>query len=136
MIHRSLHEISVNFVILSADKYLVGESRLLSMGRLREAGETMSIADELAKPDALRQSSVLTQAEFDAEKAKLIRGIVVPPVSHLSQPKGDERRAKDGGRPETGSIRTGVSPRLSAAISTGFGVTSCACAQLPRSVSL
>ena len=78
MIHRSLHEISVNFVILPADKYLVGELRLLSMGRLREAGETMSIADELAKFDALRQSGVLTQEEFDAEKARLLAEAVNP----------------------------------------------------------
>jgi len=32
----------------------------------------MSTADELAKLDALRQSGVLTQEEFDAEKAELL----------------------------------------------------------------
>jgi len=31
------------------------------------------IADELEKLDALRQRGVLTQQEFDAQKAKLLR---------------------------------------------------------------
>jgi hypothetical protein len=35
----------------------------------------MSTADELLKLDALRKSGVLTQEEFDAEKAKLLAGI-------------------------------------------------------------
>src|ERR1035438_3717104 len=38
----------------------------------------MSIADELAKFDALRQSGVLTQEEFDAEKARLLAEAVNP----------------------------------------------------------
>ena len=39
----------------------------------------MSKADELAKLDALRQSGVLSQEEFDAEKAKLL-GVTLPPI--------------------------------------------------------
>jgi hypothetical protein len=38
-----------------------------------------SKADELVKLDALRQSGVLSQAEFDAEKAKVL-GAPFPPV--------------------------------------------------------
>jgi hypothetical protein len=39
----------------------------------------ISKADELVKLDALRQSGVLTQEEFDAEKAKLL-GAPLPPA--------------------------------------------------------
>lgn len=39
----------------------------------------MSTADELLKLDALRRAGALTQEEFDAEKAKLLRGGVAPP---------------------------------------------------------
>jgi hypothetical protein len=66
----------------------------------------MSTADESAKPDALRQSGVLTQAEFDAEKAKLIRGIVVPPVSHMPQPNGDEAPQGEGWWQDSDGKRT------------------------------
>jgi hypothetical protein len=41
----------------------------------------MSKADELVKLDALRQSGVLSEAEFDVEKAKLL-GAPLPPRTH------------------------------------------------------
>jgi hypothetical protein len=40
----------------------------------------ISKADELVKLDALRQSGVLTQEEFDAEKAKLLGAPLSPPT--------------------------------------------------------
>jgi hypothetical protein len=40
----------------------------------------MSTADELIKLDALRQSGVLTEGEFDAEKAKLLGAPLPPPT--------------------------------------------------------
>jgi len=43
-----------------------------SQGTRQLASGVNSKADELAKLDALRQSGVLSQAEFDAEKAKLL----------------------------------------------------------------
>jgi hypothetical protein len=39
-----------------------------------------SKADELVKLDALRQSGVLSQAEFDVEKAKLLGPRLAPPL--------------------------------------------------------
>jgi hypothetical protein len=45
------------------------------------AAGVASKADELVKLDALRQSGVLTQEEFDAEKAKLL-GAPPPPSIH------------------------------------------------------
>ena len=39
-----------------------------------------SKADELVKLDALRQSGVLSQAEFDAEKAKVLGAPLSPPT--------------------------------------------------------
>jgi hypothetical protein len=63
----------------------------------------MSIADELAKLDALRKSGVLTQEEFDAEKAKLLGGVLPSTESISSQPGRAEspqgagwRQASDG----------------------------------------
>jgi hypothetical protein len=50
----------------------------------------MSKADELAKLDALRQSGVLSQEEFDAEKAKLLAGILPALASNSPQPSGAE----------------------------------------------
>src|ERR1039458_2856040 len=56
----------------------------------------MSIADELAKLDALRQSGVLTQEEFDAEKAKLLAGILPLAQSSSPQPGGAEAPQGEG----------------------------------------
>lgn len=60
----------------------------------------MSTVDELGKLDTLRQSGVLTQEEFDAEKAKLLAGDVSSPDPGLAQPSGsdrsDERRSNAG----------------------------------------
>ena len=55
----------------------------------------MSTADELAKLDALRKSGVLTQGEFDAEKAKLLAGVPSSAASGSFQPSGAE--APQGG---------------------------------------
>jgi hypothetical protein len=44
------------------------------------ASSVASKADELTKLDALRQSGVLSQEEFDAEKAKLLAAPSQPPV--------------------------------------------------------
>ncbi len=55
----------------------------------------MSIADELAKLDALRKSGVLTQEEFDAEKAKLLGG--VSPLAESGSP------SEAGSSADTGS---------------------------------
>ena len=40
----------------------------------------MSKADELVKLDALRKSGILTEQEFDAEKAKLLGAPLPPPT--------------------------------------------------------
>ena len=56
----------------------------------------MSKADELAKLDALRQSGVLSQEEFDAEKAKLLGGI--RPTSPSSSPQSSGVEAPHGER--------------------------------------
>src|ERR1035438_5962517 len=55
----------------------------------------MSKADELAKLDALRKSGVLTQEEFDAEKAKLLAGNLPSAGSGVSETRGAE--APQGG---------------------------------------
>lgn len=46
----------------------------------------MSIADELGKLDALRKSGVLTEEEFEREKANLLGG--VPPLAESGSPSG------------------------------------------------
>ncbi|MHB1510790.1 MAG: SHOCT domain-containing protein [Acidimicrobiales bacterium] len=56
----------------------------------------MSKADELAKLDALRQSGVLTQEEFDAEKAELLGRFVAPPAAEVPLPRGSEAPQGDG----------------------------------------
>ncbi len=56
----------------------------------------MSKADELAKLDALRQSGVLTQEEFDAEKAELLGKFVAPPAAEVPLPRGSEAPQGDG----------------------------------------
>jgi hypothetical protein len=56
----------------------------------------MSTVDEFGKLDALRQSGVLSQEEFDGNQAKLLRGIVVLPVSHIPQPNGAEAPQGEG----------------------------------------
>jgi hypothetical protein len=43
------------------------------------ASDVTSKADELVKFDALRQSGVLSQEEFDAEKARLL-ATPLPPI--------------------------------------------------------
>jgi hypothetical protein len=55
----------------------------------------MGTADELAKLDALRKSGVLTQGEFDGEKAKLLAG--VPPSSASGSPQLSGAEAPQGG---------------------------------------
>ena len=49
----------------------------------------MSTADELVKLDALRQSGVLSQEEFNAEKAKLLAGILSSAGFGASQTEND-----------------------------------------------
>jgi hypothetical protein len=51
----------------------------LHFGKVTGVG-IISKADELMKLDALRQSGVLTQGEFDAEKAKLLGVPLSPPT--------------------------------------------------------
>jgi hypothetical protein len=74
---------------------------LLKRGPITVEKRLMPIADELTKLDALRQSGVLSQEEFDAEKAKLLVGVLVssgpsmlqagplPPATVRSQPTLD-----------------------------------------------
>jgi hypothetical protein len=54
----------------------------------------VSKADELAKLDELRRSGVLTQEEFDAEKAKLLADI--PPSTDSSLPQHGAAEAPQG----------------------------------------
>ena len=56
----------------------------------------MRIADELAKLDALRQSGVLTQEEFNAEKAKLLAGKAPSTESSSPQLTGAEAPQREG----------------------------------------
>jgi hypothetical protein len=62
----------------------------------------MSKADELAKFEALRKEGVLTQEEFDAEKAKLLSGnetgAPLPPLAQVSPTEGPEPSVKPGVR--------------------------------------
>ena len=62
----------------------------------------MSKADELAKFEALRKEGVLTQEEFDAEKAKLLSGnetgAPLPPAAQVSPTEGPEPSVKPGVR--------------------------------------
>ena len=56
----------------------------------------MSTADEMIKLAALRQSGVLTEGEFDAEKAKLLAGIAPSAASNPSQPSGADSPQGEG----------------------------------------
>jgi hypothetical protein len=56
----------------------------------------MSEADEFAKLDALRKSGVLTQEEFDVEKAKLLAGLLPAAESISPQPDGAEAPQGEG----------------------------------------
>ncbi|MGD0043629.1 MAG: DUF929 family protein, partial [Isosphaeraceae bacterium] len=56
----------------------------------------MSTADELSKLDSLRQTGVLTQEEFDGEKAKLLRGGLSSAASSSPQPSGAEAPQGEG----------------------------------------
>jgi hypothetical protein len=57
----------------------------------------MSTADELAKLDVLRKSGVLTQEEFNAEKAKLLGE--VSPLRESDSPSEAGSSQGTGGRP-------------------------------------
>jgi hypothetical protein len=58
-------------------------------------------ADELVKLDALRKSGVLTQEEFDAEKANLLAGSIPSSTSRSPQPSSAEASASEGSRQES-----------------------------------
>ena len=69
----------------------------------------MSKADELVKLDALRKSGVLTQEEFDAEKAELLVGGNVANVADAAQPFGASTPSEDS-RPYVHSGESSSSP--------------------------
>lgn len=62
-----------------AASYSTPPSQSRSLDQGKPSGVT-SKADELIKLDALRRSGALTQKEFDAEKAKLLRAPLPPPT--------------------------------------------------------
>jgi hypothetical protein len=70
----------------------------------------MSTADELAKLDALRQSGVLTQEEFDAEKAELLVASHVANVTNVVQP-GEVSTPSEDSRPHMHSGESSSSTR-------------------------
>ena len=57
-----------------AQKERFEDRRLERLGRASaSASQPTSVADEIAKLDALRQQGVVTDAEFEAKKTELLR---------------------------------------------------------------